>query len=43
MQMHNSGAPLTEIRPTIDRKYGPSFPTTTPTPRPPTSGGFPES
>jgi hypothetical protein len=35
MQMHNSGASVTQIRTAIDQKYASRFPTKTPTPLPP--------
>jgi hypothetical protein len=34
-QMHASGASVREIRATVEKEFGPSFPTMTPTPKPP--------
>jgi hypothetical protein len=34
-QMHTSGASVTAIRAAIEKEYGPSFPSMTPTPQPP--------
>lgn len=36
-QMHASGASVQDIRAAIEKEFGPSFPTMTPTPKPPTS------
>ena len=34
-QMHSSGASVTDIRAAVEKEYGPSFPSMTPTPKPP--------
>jgi hypothetical protein len=42
LQMHNSGASVSAIRSTIDKKYAPHYDTHTPTPKPKTGGPAPD-